>query len=258
MKLIHSRAFHLVLYLAVFVAVFGVTYSTLGEQAVEAEEARQRREQAVAIGDIRLAIYADDVTALGAALEAGADPNETDQFGNTPIYSVISLWKETDNTLGLIEKLIRHGASVNHVNNSGATPLHWVAENEVGESESITRALIAAGADPGLSTHSPSGTAYEAALAEGNKAAASAMRMFPGHVEPDNKAELEAEGRISLLITEMVKTDDPEKRRVLAERIATMTFAGEATVTQSDRDDFVKQLLDFPDEGNEAECETCP
>ncbi len=222
------------------------------------EREMHRQEEIERIGPVNMAIYADDLTALKDALEAGEDPNQTDSFGNTPLFTVVSLWEDTDNTLGMIHALIDFGASVNHVNNIGMTPLHWVAGNGGAESEAMAKALVDAGADPSLETKFPDGNAYELALKEGNASSAGPMQKHANYREPANKAELKAEGVVSKLMERLSKTEDEAERKKLANRIVDLTLGGDSSVSAEQRAKFLTALL-YPDsEEARSLCDACP
>jgi len=57
-------------------------------------------------------------------LKAGADPNQTDDNGNTPLY-----WAVYGDNFEIAELLLKAGANHNQANNDGETPLHWAENN---------------------------------------------------------------------------------------------------------------------------------
>src|SRR5512143_188763 len=57
-------------------------------------------------------------------LESGADPNQLDPYGCTPLHYAITARKPD---LELIALLVQHGASVNVIGRYGRTPLHRAA-----------------------------------------------------------------------------------------------------------------------------------
>jgi ankyrin repeat protein len=73
-------------------------------------------------------------------LESGADPNQLDMFGWTPLHYAVTARKPD---LELIALLVRHGASVNVIGRDGRTPLHRAAM--FGRAEDV-KLLLALGA----------------------------------------------------------------------------------------------------------------
>lgn len=70
----------------------------------------------------------------------GADPNEQDRYGYTPLIEAIIV-EET----ALVQFLIEHGARVNDDDIAGCTPLHWAADYAL---YGIMEMLLKHGADP--------------------------------------------------------------------------------------------------------------
>lgn len=89
-----------------------------------------------------------NLLAVQDALAAGADPNEADAFGSTPLLKASS--KANSNINGtscvqVVDELIKNGhADVNKKGNSGETPLIRAAKD--GHLE-VVKELIALGAD---------------------------------------------------------------------------------------------------------------
>jgi ankyrin repeat protein len=74
-----------------------------------------------------------DIAAL--LIEQGADPDETDHFGNTALHMALAHPE-------LIELLLANGANVNAKNALGNTPLHLAVKDR-----QAVEALLAAGAE---------------------------------------------------------------------------------------------------------------
>lgn len=72
-------------------------------------------------------------------LANGADPNERDEKGDTPLQTALSLGDEVS-----ARRLIAHGCDVNSRNNAGSTALHLAVADGRGELVSL---LLAKGAD---------------------------------------------------------------------------------------------------------------
>lgn len=56
-------------------------------------------------------------------LDSGADVNEANDEGDSPLHTAV--W---EGHAGIAELLLKRGAAVNAVNEKGETPLHWAAE----------------------------------------------------------------------------------------------------------------------------------
>lgn len=81
-----------------------------------------------------------DATWLAFLLAKGANPNLTDNDGNTPLMDAVQSRFEDG-----VRTLLGHGAQVNKTNNSGETPLiRAVQLRDLG----LVRLLVAQGADP--------------------------------------------------------------------------------------------------------------
>jgi len=72
-------------------------------------------------------------------LANGADPNERDEKGNTPLHAAVLASDETS-----VRLLIDHGADVRATNQTNATPLHYAASNNQKE---LADLLLMKGAD---------------------------------------------------------------------------------------------------------------
>lgn len=91
------------------------------------------------------ATYEKEFEKIKALLRAGADPNVTDSYGNTPLHKIAAFAYNTEN---IITMLVQYGANMDVQNNDGDTPLHIAAEKsspdsvrkflEIGASFSIT------------------------------------------------------------------------------------------------------------------------
>lgn len=113
------------------------------------------------------ALAVNDVEIVRYLLDAGMDPNQTDETGRTPLHlahklDVVQLLLERDaddvardnqgNTAihynsynsDILDLLVSRGADVNAVNEAGETPLHWVAR---APSLDAATALVAHGAN---------------------------------------------------------------------------------------------------------------
>ena len=85
-------------------------------------------------------IAGEDFGALEAALGGGADPNEADRWGMTPLAKAV-----TRGRLDMVACLLRHGARADKGDEAGNSPLMQACAR--GHLE-IAKALLEAGADP--------------------------------------------------------------------------------------------------------------
>ena len=90
-----------------------------------------------------LACHQGNIDAMCALVNAGADPNIADSWGNTSLHLVA---QKRSRRLEL-EKLMEHGADVNAVNNEGATALMLACET--GQTGSVN-VLLRAGGDASI------------------------------------------------------------------------------------------------------------
>ena len=95
------------------------------------------------------AVYAGDAEAVKALVEAGADVNARDEYGNTPLLHTLFLLRDgaqepDEVVVEVMTILIKGGADVNARNEYGNTPLHGFATRRLPEG---VEALIEAGAD---------------------------------------------------------------------------------------------------------------
>lgn len=96
-------------------------------------------------GDALLAAAAEgDVDAMRQALKAGADPNVTDENGNTPLM-MVSVDMLFDEERSIIPELVAKKAKVDYQNAAGMTALMYAARENRTEN---VKALLAAGAKP--------------------------------------------------------------------------------------------------------------
>lgn len=69
-------------------------------------------------------ILFDSLTEVDAVLQQGADVNEIDDYGLTPLIETVLSGK-----LDMAELLLQQGADVNEPDLAGSSPLHWAVEN---------------------------------------------------------------------------------------------------------------------------------
>lgn len=88
------------------------------------------------------AIISENENAVRDVLRYGAEVNELDEYGFTPLIEAAIA-----NHLGITELLLQHGALVNLQDMLGNTALHWAAENN---NIKIAELLLSQGANPNL------------------------------------------------------------------------------------------------------------
>ena len=95
-----------------------------------------------------LACHQGNIDAMCAFVNAGADPNITDSWGNTSLHLVA----QGGSGKLVLERLMEHSANVNAMNNKGATAIMLACE--AGQTEAVNtdaiNVLLNAGADPDI------------------------------------------------------------------------------------------------------------
>lgn len=86
-----------------------------------------------------------DVRSVQAQLQMGADPNEIDEYGFTPLIEAAIV-----NKVDVSELLIKMGADPNMPDFAGRTPLHWAVENQ---NDALATLLLENKADPNCHTN---------------------------------------------------------------------------------------------------------
>lgn len=113
----------------------------LPPQAAEFERELGRPLSATAVGesgltDLHYAVERDLPELIGILVKLGADPNEKDDYGRTPLHHV-------SRQPAMVTLLLDHGADVNAKDDSGRTPLHAVSFRD----PAFTALLLDHGAD---------------------------------------------------------------------------------------------------------------
>ena len=219
--------------------------------------------QDMEINPLEETMIAGDTGKFRVLLEAGADPNEvTNCYGQTPLFSLLLMAESyrpgivvNDNPFDMLDLLIRHVADLNHVDKLGNTPLNWLIIGFPREKQhlevGLATVLINAGADPHLSPQYPcywlfecsDPTPYENSLMHGKFLLAAAIRARPGHVDPDDFADLAREGERTLLVDRMMETPDRgETMRLGYELFQKDTPNG--LLTEKERDAYIRKMIE--------------
>jgi len=114
-----------------------------------AEGVQLREAGAVGSDVLHKAVREDCGIFIKKCVDAGADINVQDSFGETPLYVACGHWYFGQRYLrkNMVELLIQCGAAPNRKTNDGMTALHNVAGNErVEEAKDIIKMLLPAGA----------------------------------------------------------------------------------------------------------------
>lgn len=272
MRHIRSKAFSLLLYPAVFLLVFAVSYTMLGQGPGEddpdpggnvgdnplpgtppipgGEEADGEPGAVGQVNELYQAIAAEDMDVLKELLAAGEDPNQTmesgDTTGVTPLgWAVIGAQISTT-VHSQVDALLSHGANPNLKDSQGNTALHHAAR--VGDA-GLATALIKSGADPSQ-TNNVGYTAYQLALMGGNVGVAAAISQSSLHQEPANAQTLQLISSFNNRLQAKLDaaTTDEERQTAVNEEVDRMVRAGKLTADLAAK---VKPVL------YSQICETC-
>lgn len=92
-------------------------------------------------------------TAISELLEAGADPNVKNIHGNSLLFSLLSKKSYSNHISDVIHALVDAGANINEQNQNGDTPLHLSLVECDEYSYKTAKALLAAGANTDIKNH---------------------------------------------------------------------------------------------------------
>jgi len=81
-----------------------------------------------------------NVEQVNKLLKAGADPNQSDEYGDTSLY-----WASAKGHLKIVELLLKAGVNPKHTNKWGETPLHYAVIKGCFE---IVKLLLKSGVNP--------------------------------------------------------------------------------------------------------------
>lgn len=218
------NAFRSQLVFPVFCLTFGLAYSLMGQGSnIDPGEAGPIR-QANGLFDV---ITSDDVNQLAQLLRDGADPNQVNEEGHTPLH-----WALILADIGVFERatfeavftLLNHGANPNHPDEYGKTPLHYAVRHGVRESVALMIVLLEAGGDPNISTYER--TPFEEALFWGSDAVAVIERATSQR--PADYARKKADGNFLKVYTDGIKnaTSEQERNGALKAAVSELVKAG--------------------------------
>lgn len=171
------------LYLAVGLAIFGVSYSLLGlSQSNNSIGGTTPAQPVQSDGELLMhAIVGDDDQKLAELLESGVDPNAIFEKG-LPLQLAIDSVSET--RYRKVKLLLDYGASPNALDSLGFTPMHTAAWYGT---EPIMALLMDFGGDPNIAT-TATFTPYEEAVSKGNKGAVAAIQSkLPDYIPSDSR-----------------------------------------------------------------------
>jgi ankyrin repeat protein len=80
---------------------------------------------------LHIAIQEKRVDVVNFLLENGADPNQKDKYGNSPLWTAVyyaSRANRTEANIEILRLLLDRGADPNQLNNAGRSPLQMVNE----------------------------------------------------------------------------------------------------------------------------------
>ena len=185
--------------LTVGLVVFGVSYTMLGRGPGTQHQHTEER----SFFDV---LSGGDVAELQQRLDAGADPNEKNGDGITPLSWAILGMETTPTVFSQVKALIAAGADPNIVDNYGRTSLHYAAQYD--GSDAVTQALIDTGV--GVDTKNQAGlSALQLAAMSGNDGARAVIELATT-TRPPEYEKLKAVGRFSQRLSE-AKTEAERK-----------------------------------------------
>ena len=172
MEILRGKLTFPLLCLAVGLAVFGVTYTVLGEspaksppQADVLVNQTSSDPYDVPLTPLLEAIVTGTPADVRNALQTGADPNELRVGSPALAWAIRGANSPSFNAYGKVRVLLDHGADPNKANALGFTPMHTAAHHG---SEAVMNALLDASGDPFKAVPElPRHTPYESALVTG-------------------------------------------------------------------------------------------
>jgi len=105
----------------------------------------------------------NEIAVLQTVLEAGANVNANNFNGLAPLHFVCL---RKSNVRGVLNLLLENGAEINCQSLSGRTPLHFAAERDMHE---LVEALLVSGADPNLGDNEGNTAVHLVLLKEGGR-----------------------------------------------------------------------------------------
>lgn len=221
------------MYLAVLLVVMGASYALLGTEPETEEETQP---------DLFTVLLSGDLVALKAALDEGADPNEKDSRGRTPLHWALLGLGKTPTVYGQVKALVAAGANPNITDRRGRTALHFAAQ--YGGGNAVTQALLDAGGDPDIKAQANISPLKLAAL-EGDAGARAALEAATSS-RPSSYDQLKAVGDMMKRFEEA--TTEVDRKAVLGRDAGVLVQRG--WMTEEEKEAMVKAILN-------AGCATC-
>ncbi len=270
MKLFWSKLAFPALYLAFGLAVFGVSYTLLGQGPGSGDNENQgpvggvddpsetpvpnptpggpgAGEEVGPVGQVNElfdVLVGGDVPELKQLLEEGADPNAINEDGVTALQWTVLGAPTTATVYGQVQALLTAGANPNMTSGNGWTALHWAAKHGAGEA--VAQALIDRGAGVDI-TDTQGVSALHLAALFGNDGVRSAIEAVTP-TRPPEYEKLKALGGIA----KRLKAAGPEAevRTIFASELNRLVELGVFSEEE-------KEAILLGIEQAQAGCDTC-
>ena len=231
MKRIGRKLAFPALCVAIALMVFVSAYTLLGvSQGSEEELAEPER----TLFDV---LAGGDIDELNQFLDEGADPNEKNRDGITPLSWAILGMETTPTVYAQVQALLEAGADPNITDDKGRTALHYAGEH--GGSNAVTQALIDGGG--AVNTQDQIGmTALQLAAMLGNAGAQSAIEQATT-IRPPEYDKLKALGDFAQRLR--AATTEEERKAILGLEAATMVERG--WMTEEERESLLQATEDL-------------
>lgn len=237
MDILRGKLTSPLLCLAAVLTVFGLAHHLLGNET-DSETGKPN----INLFDV---VDREDLNLLELLLREGANPNQVNEEGLTPLHRVLDLAIfDRQSTFGVVVMLLNHGANPNQPDNSGKTALHYAAMPDVRSDGALMTVLLDAGGDPNIDTNER--TPFEEALFWGQSAAVAVIERATTH-RPHDYARKKAEGRFRKVYADGLDeaTSEQERDEALRAAISELVLGGVMSA-QDGHTLFQKLLLAGP------------